>query len=127
LPFADSIFDCVLLDAPCSGTGTIRHNPEIRWHLTPEELEDLPAKQLKILRNAAKTVKRKGRLIYSTCSLEPEESEDVIAEFLRRNSNFENATAEFQKEFLTDKNFVRTFPHRHNVDGFFVAVLRRFR
>ena len=81
LPFEDESFDVVLIDAPCSGTGTIRHNPEIRYFLKKEDFKELSEKQLKILQNASKLVKRGGRLIYSTCSLEKQENEEVIGKF----------------------------------------------
>ena len=81
LPFADESFDVVLIDAPCSGTGTIRHNPEIRYFLEPKDFEELSVKQLHILENASKLVKRGGKLIYSTCSLEQEENEAVVKIF----------------------------------------------
>ena len=82
LPFADESFDVVLIDAPCSGTGTIRHNPEIRYFLEPEDFPALFGKQLRIIENASKLVKQGGKLIYSTCSLETEENEAVIENFL---------------------------------------------
>ncbi len=82
LPFADGAFDRVLVDAPCTGTGTLRHNPEIRWRLAPTDIAELAARQRKILAEAARTVRRGGRLVYSTCSVEREENEAVVADFL---------------------------------------------
>ncbi len=75
-------FSRILLDAPCSGTGTLARNPEIRWRLRPQDLEELHARQVALLRNALATLAPGGRLVYSTCSLEPEENEQVIAEVL---------------------------------------------
>ena len=87
LPFATK-FDRVLADVPCSGTGTLSRNPEIKWRLTPEDLADLQARQLAILRSAMAQVAAGGRLIYSTCSLEKEENEDVIEHVLAESSSF---------------------------------------
>jgi 16S rRNA (cytosine967-C5)-methyltransferase len=125
LPFADESFDVVLIDAPCSGTGTIRHNPEIRYFLQEKDFRELSDKQLRILENASKLVKRGGKLIYSTCSLEPEENETVIENFLKTNVNFEKIAPKVPKRFLTEKEFARTFPSTDNMDGFFISALIR--
>jgi 16S rRNA (cytosine967-C5)-methyltransferase len=81
LPFREK-FDRVLVDVPCSGTGTLGRNPEIKWRLKPEDLDDLHRRQVRILRNAMEVLAPRGRLLYSTCSLEPEENEQVIREAL---------------------------------------------
>jgi len=112
LPFAPHSFDKVLVDAPCSGTGTLRRNPEIRWRLTDADIHELAANQRVILTHAAEMVKPGGRLLYSTCSVERDENEDVIDEFMRRD--------EFRLVSTT-----RTWPHRDGADGFFIAVLER--
>ena len=125
LPFADESFDVILLDAPCSGTGTIRHNPEIRYFLQVEDFGELSSKQLKILSNASKLIKTGGRLIYSTCSLEVEENEQVIESFLQANTNFEKLQPNLNQQFLTEKDFARTFPNRDKIDGFFIAILKK--
>jgi 16S rRNA (cytosine967-C5)-methyltransferase len=125
LPFADESFDVILLDAPCTGTGTIRHNPEIRYHLQEKDFAELFKKQLKILSNASKILKQNGRIIYSTCSLEVEENEQVIETFLSENNSFEAVKTNLPEKFLTDKGFARTFPNRDDVDGFFIAELVR--
>jgi 16S rRNA (cytosine967-C5)-methyltransferase len=125
LPFVDEAFDCVLLDAPCTGTGTIRHNPEIRYFLTEKDFAELHGKQLAILKNASKTLKKGGRLVYSTCSLERFENEAVIEKFLSENSGFEKAETNLKDKFLTPEGFARTFPQRDDTDGFFIAVLRK--
>jgi len=74
-------FDRILVDAPCSGTGTLARNPEIKWRLRPDDLADLHGRQTALLRNALEALKPGGRLVYSTCSLEPEENQDVVAQF----------------------------------------------
>jgi len=125
LPFADESFDVVLLDAPCSGTGTIRHNPEIRYFLEEKDFAELSRKQLAILENASKLVKCGGRIIYSTCSLEKEENEAVIDEFLSRNANFRRSKPFVDERFLTQNGFARTFPQRDHMDGFFIAMFEK--
>ena len=84
LPFRRQ-FDRILVDAPCSGTGTMGRNPEIKWRLTPEDLQDLHARQVKILRNALQALAPSGVLVYSTCSLECEENENVVEEATGRH------------------------------------------
>ncbi|HEX8844641.1 MAG TPA: 16S rRNA (cytosine(967)-C(5))-methyltransferase RsmB [Pyrinomonadaceae bacterium] len=126
LPFADSLFDRVLVDAPCTGTGTLRRNPEIRWRITSRDITDLSARQKLILAHAAKAVRKGGRLIYSTCSVEPEENEEVITSFLEENMAFRltslNVPAELQN---ADGMTARIWPHRQGADGFFIASFER--
>jgi 16S rRNA (cytosine967-C5)-methyltransferase len=127
LPFAENSFDRVLVDAPCSGTGTIRHNPEIRYFLRENDFAALSEKQLAILQNASKVVKGGGHLIYSTCSLEIEENEAVIEAFLRRNPEFQTKPPQLPAKFLTGRGFARTFPQRDDMDGFFIAAFQKKR
>ena len=125
LPFKDGSFDVVLVDAPCSGTGTIRHNPEIRYFLNEKDFVDLSSKQLTILQNASKLIKRGGRIIYSTCSLETEENEEVVQQFLSANQNYELVKPCLPEKFLTADGYLRTSPNRDEMDGFFAAILYR--
>ena len=125
MPFANHTFDSVLVDAPCSGTGTIRSNPEIRYFLAPEDFKELPKKQLAIVTNASKMVRSGGSLIYSTCSLEKEENEDVCRQFLLQNIEFQRVKPNVPESFFTNDGFVRTWPHRDNMDGFFIAAFKR--
>lgn len=125
LPFADETFDCVLLDAPCSGTGTIRHNPEIRYFLKREDFGELSGKQLRILKNASKVLKKGGRIVYSTCSLEQTENETVVENFLDENKDFRQIAPKLPRQFLTPQGFARTFPQRDRTDGFFIATLEK--
>lgn len=127
LPFGENFFDWVLVDAPCTGTGTIRHNPEIRYFLKETDFAELSEKQLRILENASKVVKSGGSLIYSTCSLEREENESVVGKFLEQNSGFRKVLPELPERFLTGENFARTFPQRDEMDGFFIAVFEKTR
>jgi 16S rRNA (cytosine967-C5)-methyltransferase len=125
LPFADGSFDSILVDAPCSGTGTIGSNPEIRYFLRPEDIVELSGKQLSILLNASKLVRSGGRLYYATCSIEREENEDVISSFMARSDGFARSELEAVPRFVTAEGFARTFPDRDGTDGFFFAALER--
>ncbi len=132
-------FDRVLADVPCSGTGTLARNPEIKWRLRPEDLSDLHTKQAAILHAALKHVAPGGRAIYSTCSLEPEENQAVVEEVLQDDSQFtlldcraelerlrsEGELATSDLDSLLDGKFLRTIPGVHPCDGFFAAVLER--
>jgi len=133
LPF-NLRFDRILLDAPCSGTGTLARNPEIRWRLQPQDLAALQEKQKAMLRQALSQLAPGGRLVYSTCSLEPEENEEVLAAALAefpgaRVVNAEPALAPHlrtgvKSDALFDaQGCFRTFPPRHGTDGFFAAAL----
>ena len=125
LPFADASFDRVLVDAPCSGTGTLRHNPEIRWRIKPEDIARLSSIQKQILANAAFKVRVGGLLVYSTCSVERDENEIVIDDFLKNHSTFDQAPLKATAGLLLENGAIRTWPHRQDVDGFFIAAFRR--
>jgi 16S rRNA (cytosine967-C5)-methyltransferase len=125
LPFADVSFDRVLVDAPCSGTGTLRHNPEIRWRLKPEDIAELATKQKQILAKGAAMVRHGGLLLYSTCTLEPDENEAVVGEFIKGHLDFYSAPLDASPDLLTEAGAIRTWPHRHDVDGFFIMAFRR--
>ncbi len=125
LPFGEKSFDKILIDAPCSGTGTIRHNPEIRYFLKQDDFAELQIKQLKILNNASKLLKADGKLIYSTCSLEKTENEEVVNRFLAKHDHFCKVTPNIHKKFLTEEKFGRTFSYKDNMDSFFIALLQR--
>ncbi|MCB1332192.1 MAG: RsmB/NOP family class I SAM-dependent RNA methyltransferase [Roseivivax sp.] len=122
-------FDRVLVDAPCSGTGTWRRNPDARWR-APEEkgLEHLVSLQARILASAARLVKPGGRLVYATCSMLPEENEDQVTTFLAANPAFRliplRETAPQLAEVNTGDTLSLT-PARHGTDGFFAAILQR--
>jgi len=125
LPFADASFDRVLVDAPCSGTGTLRHNPEIRWRMKSDDIARLSSMQKQILTNAAFKVRVGGLLVYSTCSVERDENEIVIEDFLKNHSVFDQIPLKAAAGLLLENGAIRTWPHRHDVDGFFIAALRR--
>lgn len=126
LPFDPAMrFDRVLIDAPCSGTGTLRQNPEIKWRLDPADVSRLSKLQLMLLHRGSLLIREGGRLVYSTCSIEPEENEQVVSKFLEQNPQFQLKRPEISAELITREGFMRTFPHRHGTDGFFAAVLQR--
>lgn len=125
LPFPEDTFDRVLVDAPCSGTGTLRRNPEIRWRITTQDIEHLSTRQKQLIRNASQVVKPGGRLVYSTCSVEPEENEAVIRDFLSGNDQFVQVKLLLEPSVMEPSGVARTWPHRNGGDGFFVAGFER--
>jgi 16S rRNA (cytosine967-C5)-methyltransferase len=131
LPFAPASFDRVLVDAPCSGTGTLRRNPEIRWRLTEMDIAELSAKQNRILKQTAEMVRPGGSLLYSTCSLESDENEAVAAAFLTDHAEFEQlplANPQIMGGMVNlgaATGAIRSWPHLHNVDGFFMIAFQR--
>ena len=132
-------FDRVLADVPCSGTGTLARNPEIKWRLTLDDLTELHERQVAILLAALAQVAPGGRLIYSTCSLEKEENENVVEQALAKNDSFRVLDCRFELErlkatgeltwpdpaSLTCGRYLRTIPGVHPCDGFFAAILER--
>ena len=119
-------FDYVLVDAPCSGLGTLRRNPEIKWRTTEKDLRNFSSAQKIILQNAAKAVKKGGHLIYCTCSLLPEENENIVDDFLKLNSNFSicRPPDSINQQLVDSRGFFHTYPHKHHMDGFFGAILK---
>ena len=131
LPFR-SAFDCVLVDAPCSGLGTLRRDPDIRWRRREADLVPLAAAELTMLQHAADRVAPGGRLIYATCSSEPEENESVADAFLATTPAFAPVSARGTHPLLADalidtRGHLRTEPQRHGLEAFFGAVFQRRR
>jgi 16S rRNA (cytosine967-C5)-methyltransferase len=138
LPFSTR-FDRILADVPCSGTGTLARNPEIKWRLKPEDLLDLQLRQIAILKSALSQLTPGGQLVYSTCSLEPEENEAVIAAALEDTAEFK--VVDLRPELgrlqqagemcwkdvasLLSGPYLRTLPGMHPCDGFFAALIER--
>jgi 16S rRNA (cytosine967-C5)-methyltransferase len=132
-------FDRVLADVPCSGTGTLARNPEIKWRLTINDLAQLAQRQLAILRSALVQLAPAGRLIYSTCSLEKEENENVIEQALSENNSFRRLDCRIELNRLKESGeltwpdpaslargpYLRTIPGIHPCDGFFAAMFER--
>ena len=119
--------DRVLVDAPCSGLGTLRRNPDLKWRQSPQSVEELKRKQAAILRAAAKLLKPGGRLVYATCSLLAAENEDIVAAFLAERGDFRQLNCpDILREArigLDTGPFLKLFPHVHGTDGFFAAAL----
>ena len=129
LSFIDAA-DAVLIDAPCSGFGTLRRHPNILWNKTPKQLTGLVDLQFSLLTNAAEHIKPNGILVYSTCTIEQSENERVISRFLKENRMFtvDHASQflpDVPKSLLTSEGYLQTFPHEHGIDGAFAVRLRR--
>jgi 16S rRNA (cytosine967-C5)-methyltransferase len=113
LPLHEKSFDTVLIDAPCSGLGTVRRDPDIRWRRAPEDLPRFAAAQLTLLDRACGLVRAGGTLVYSTCSSEPDENEDLVSAFLRTHANYSQVRTH------------QTLPFRDGLEAFYGAVLKR--
>jgi len=122
-------FDRILVDAPCSGLGTLRSNPEIKWHRNPSDVERLSRLQAKIVDRAALSLKPGGMIVYSTCTLTPEENEQVVEGFLETHRQFELQDAAGylpeQAKPMAQGGYFMALPHLHNTDGFFAARMRK--
>ncbi len=125
------VFDKILIDAPCTGTGVIRKHPDIKWARTEEDFLSVPQKQLRLLNGLADFLRPGGVMVYATCSLEPEENEEVISKFLKEHPEFK---IDELKPFLekrglisaielVENNALKTYPHKHGLDGFFAVRL----
>ncbi len=121
--------DRVLVDAPCSGVGTLRRNPDLKWRQSAQSVEELKAKQAAILASAGRLAKPGGRLVYATCSLLPEENRGIVSAFLAAHPEFVEVNCgeilERQDIPLSTGRYLELLPHRHNTDGFFAAVMER--
>ena len=126
--------DRVLVDAPCSGLGTLRRNPDLKWRQTPQSVEELRVKQAAILASAARLLKPGGRLVYATCSLLDAENEDIANAFTAEHQRDFKAVPALEAlstahvseaESLVRGDYLRLWPHRHGTDGFFAAVWER--
>ncbi len=121
--------DRVLVDAPCSGFGTLRRNPDLKWRQTPASIEELAAKQTRILKSAASLVKPGGRLVYATCSVLRDENEAIVDRFLASHPQFAlgDAAAALKRAnvALDTGAMLKLYPHMHGCDGFFAAILER--
>ncbi len=129
----------ILADVPCSGTGTLARNPDIKWRLRPEDLIALQQRQLDILRAAVNHLAPGGRVVYSTCSLEREENEDIVQSILAENATLriiearsellrlpvEGELAEVAIDSIVSGPYLRTIPGVHSCDGFFAAILQK--
>lgn len=128
-PIRPAGVDAVLVDAPCSATGTMRRHPDARWRLDPAVFARAASRQARLLAAAAPLVRPGGLLVYATCSLEPEENERVVEGFLSRNRGFARARGEasIPAELLTAAGDFQSLPQRHGIDGAYAARLVRLR
>lgn len=120
-PFKEESFDAILVDAPCSSLGIIRKHPEIKWHRRAKDIGVLGDSQAKLLEALWRILKKGGRMIYSVCSFEPEETTDVIERF----GGSVKFTLENPMPFLFNKEYLLSLPHETGMDGFFIAKLRK--
>lgn len=128
-PFREARFDAVLADVPCSGLGTLRRNPEIKWRFRTGRFPGFQRRQSAILDSISTAVRIGGYLLYSTCSTEPEENEGIVMSFLSRRSNFKlvsPGSPSGVERWVDSAGFVRTFPSERTWDGFFAAIMLRF-
>ncbi len=124
-----SKIDRVLVDAPCSGLGTLRRNPDLKFRQSPGSLEELTQKQAAILASASRLLKKGGRLVYATCSILPEENQHIVQAFLAKHPDFVlrpvSEILQQQKIALEMDDYLELRPHIHDTDGFFAAVMER--
>ncbi|QER42849.1 16S rRNA (cytosine(967)-C(5))-methyltransferase RsmB [Thermodesulfobacterium sp. TA1] len=128
------LFDRILIDAPCTGTGVIRKHPDIKWARTEEDFLKIPERQLRLLEGLSPFLKKGGIMVYATCSLEPEENEEVMQKFLQSHPEFviedplkvlSRTCPEKVKELCLEGKYLKTYPHKHGLDGFFAIRLRK--
>jgi len=127
-----SRFDRVLLDAPCSGLGVLRRNPDTKWRIKKTDLKISGQRQALFMENLSRLVKPSGVLVYAVCSMEPEENEAVVKDFLNNHPEFVmdirgSGLPPGAEAALDERGFLKTFPHRHGMDGFFAARLKRIK
>jgi 16S rRNA (cytosine967-C5)-methyltransferase len=125
-----NFFDIVFVDAPCSGLGTIRRNPGMKWMVTEQTIHEVSEKQRAILHSSALLVKPEGRIVYATCTLLRQENEAVVEEFVQQNPDFVPIqTTGFLEKWkigvVQGDPYIRLLPHLHGTDGFFCAVLEK--
>lgn len=122
-------FDRILVDVPCSGLGTLRKKPDIKWKRDRGDIRKLSATQSELLDNAAKLLKVGGYLVYSTCTIEPEENYEIISAFLQKNPDFELTSANdiFNKDVVDENGCIQTYTNKHKIDGSFAAKIKRIR
>jgi 16S rRNA (cytosine967-C5)-methyltransferase len=126
----NKLADCVFIDAPCSGMGVFRRNPDSKWRLTTDDIKQLAAKQKEIISEYSRLVKPGGRLVYATCTISRDENEEVVNGFLKENHDFKKIPAvsmnpDIFGKFMDEDGFFKSMPHIHNTDGFFGAVMEK--
>lgn len=125
--FSSKNVDKILIDAPCSGLGVLAKRVDLRWKRTPEQIEGLVNLQNKLLNNGARLLKPDGVLVYCTCTIEPEENEQIIERFLIANKEFriDNASHYVSTQVTNSSGFIYTYPHKHGIDGSFAVRLMK--
>jgi len=126
---SDGHFDRILIDAPCSNTGVFSKRPDARWKRTPTDIKNLTKIQLEILQNASNLLKEEGTLVYSTCSIEPEENILLVQEFLKNNKDFafEDISKQFTCKEAGQEGYIKILQSEYNIDGFFIAKLKKLK
>lgn len=127
LEFESEPFDKILVDVPCSGTGTLSKKPDIKWKKDLFDIRKLNELQYNLLNKAASLLKVEGHLVYSTCSIEEEENYDIVSKFLKNNNNYKlvDASSMYPPELLNGKGCIQTLPHKHGLDGAFATKFIR--
>jgi 16S rRNA (cytosine967-C5)-methyltransferase len=118
-------FKYILADVPCSCTGTMRRNPDLRWRIQEKDIAQLAANQFRLLTAASAFLADKGRLVYSTCSIEPEENHELIERFLASNKKFRLIELNKSKQFVDKQGMITTRPSKDKIDGIFVAAIEK--
>ena len=129
-PLAENTFDGVLLDAPCSGTGVLRRHPEGKWRKDPLTIARMTATQEDLLVSTARTLKKGGRLLYTTCSLLAEENEEVVDRFLSGSVDMVHLDMrerfrDLRQDVFSDRGELRLWPHHHDCDGFYACLMEK--
>jgi len=124
------LFDRILLDAPCSGLGVMRRNPDTKWAASKQNLNRFQTRQISLLNNLAKRLKQNGHMVYAVCSAEPEENEAVVERFLQTNACFKIEPHPIDPDIraaslITPEGWFRSFPHQHDMDGFFAVCFMK--
>ncbi len=120
-------FDKILIDAPCTGFGVLNKRADLKWKRTEQDISDMKKLQINLLKSATSVLKENGLIVYSTCTIEPEENERVVEEFLNAHSDFKLVKLSnlIPMKYLSDQYFIRTFPHKHGMDGSFAAAFQK--
>ncbi len=123
----ENLFDRVLVDAPCSGLGTLTKKPDLKWKKDLGDIRKIVNMQYELLRKGASHLKENGIIVYSTCTIEPEENSEIVSRFLTEHKNFKliDASLVFDKDLTDNNGFLQTLPHIHKIDGSFAAKIQR--
>jgi len=125
LPFKAGVFNKVLIDAPCSGQGVIRKHPDIKWRRSAEEIEQFSNLQKQILQTASQVVAADGTIVYSTCSIDPDEDEVVLDAAAATGMQIQAIKDVRWHPFVSEGKYIRSFPSLHNMDGSFAALMKK--